>query len=325
MFEKMGEKKFRAEQMMKWLYRHRVRDFEFMTDISIPLRAKLARDYSIGRLEIADILESKDKTAKFLFKLEDDYNIESVRIPTEERETACISSQVGCLLGCRFCATASMGFKRNLSSNEIIGQFIGMEESLETSFSNVVFMGMGEPMLNLDEVIKAIEILIDDCAIGLGHRKIVVSTVGIPEKIETLRKTELKPRLAISLNAPNEKIRKSLMPKASAIASIDNILNSASEYSIHTARWFTIEYVLIKSVNDSIEQAMELSRLIKDRPCKVNLIRHNRIENCPFNAPSQETAIEFMSTLLSEGITATIRESRGEADSAACGQLATKV
>jgi len=321
-FAALGEKPFRAKQILKWIYRRRLRDFEPMTDMPLPLRAKLAETAKIGRLRIADRASSPDGATKLLFELHDGMKIEAVHIPTDDRETACLSTQVGCGLGCRFCATAKMGFIRNLTPGEIVGQFIGLEETLGVSLSNVVFMGMGEPLLNLQSVLSAINILTDDCAFGLGHRRIIVSTIGIPDKIEELLESGLKPKLAISLNAPDDELRAEIMPEASKIASISEILETASRFATETARWFTVEYVLLGGVNDTLDYADRLAELVLPLPCKVNLIRYNPIRGLQFKSPLEEAVTKFQAYLLSAGVTATLRQSRGQSISAACGQLA---
>ena len=321
-FAGMGERSFRAKQILKWIYRSGLRDFEPMTDLPIPLRIRLAEKTRIGRPEIIAAEKSSDGATKLVLELEDGLSVEAVHIPSGDRETACLSTQAGCALGCSFCATGSMGLQRNLTPAEIIGQFMVLEEKLEVELTNVVFMGMGEPLLNLDAVIDAIKILTDDCAFGMGHRRIIVSTVGIPDKIDLLLETGLKPKLAISLNAPNEELRRKLMPKATELANIDEILESASRYARDTARWFTAEYVLLKGINDSLLMADELAELLSPLPCKVNLIPYNPVEGARFSRPGEETITRFQGYLLAAGITATVRESAGNSVSAACGQLA---
>ncbi|MCK5832978.1 23S rRNA (adenine(2503)-C(2))-methyltransferase RlmN [bacterium] len=322
LFASLGEKPFRAKQLLKWIYRHRFRDFEPMTDMPIPLRARLAENFSIGRLKIAEKITSSDGATKLLFTLNDNTLIEAVHIPAEERNTACLSTQVGCKMTCRFCATGKLGFKRNLTSGEIVGQFLSLEEELGIKLSNVVLMGMGEPLQNLDEVIKALDIFSDDNAIALGHRRVTLSTVGIPDKIDELLQSGMKPKLAISLNAPDDKLRSHLMPKASKISPIRDILLAASQYANMTARWFTVEYVLLKDVNDSLSHADRLAELLFDLPCKINLIRYNEVPGLGFSTPTNTSVEKFLSYLCSAGLTATLRQSKGQKISAACGQLA---
>ncbi len=320
-FKSLGEKSFRAKQFLKWAYRFRLRDFEPMTDMPIPLRAKLAERAKIGRLKIAEAVKSDDGATKLALELEDGHVVEAVHIPAGNRDTACISSQVGCAYKCKFCATGEIGFIRNLNSGEIVGQLLALEEHLGVSMTNIVFMGMGEPLNNLEQVMRVLELLADDNAFGLGHRRVTISTVGIPKKIKELQKSGLKPKLAISLNAPNDDLRKVLMPRASKIATIVEILEAASRYAINTGRWFTVEYVLIRGVNDSISHADILAQIIHDMPCKVNLIAYNAYSGGQYLPPVPEAVTKFQGYLMSAGITATLRESKGESISAACGML----
>lgn len=323
-FSEIGEKPFRAKQLLKWIYRFRVRDFEDMTDMPIPLRTRLAESAKIGRSKVAEKIVSSDGVMKLLLELVDKNYIETVAIPTDDRITACLSTQVGCAFGCGFCATGKLGFIRNLTAGEIVGQFIALEEELKIEISNVVFMGMGEPLSNLESTLAVCDLLSDNCALALGNRRITISTIGIPEKIKELRNSGLKPKLAISLNAPDDKTRKLIMPKAAKIASIAQILEEASRYAIDTARWFTIEYVLISGVNDSLECADKLARLAIRYPCKVNLIGFNEIAGAYYKRPSEKDILKFQSYLLTAGVTATVRNSKGSSICASCGQLAGK-
>ncbi|HHS51039.1 MAG TPA: 23S rRNA (adenine(2503)-C(2))-methyltransferase RlmN [candidate division Zixibacteria bacterium] len=325
MFFGIGERPFRAKQILKWIYRHRFRDFEPMTDMPIPLRVRLAEDCSIGRLKVADKAASPDGATKLAFALDDGAIVEAVHIPAEGRHTACLSTQVGCALGCKFCATGAMGFVRNLTSREIVGQLLGVEEELGIELTNVVLMGMGEPLMNFEAVSWALDLFSDDNALALGHRRTTLSTVGIPAKIDELLESGLKPKLAISLNAPNDKLRAQIMPEAVKIASIAEILDSASRYATATARWFTVEYVLLGGVNDSITHADALAELLIERPCKVNLIKYNPVEGKEFHAPKDADVENFLGYLCSAGLTATLRQSKGAGISAACGQLASSI
>ncbi len=320
-FNAIGEKPYRAKQLLKWAYKSRLRDFEPMTDMPIPLRGKLAERAQLGRLKVVDVAKSRDGATKLALGLSDGNIIEAVHIPSAERDTACISSQVGCAFECKFCATGGAGFVRNLDSSEIIGQFIALEEYLGKSMTNVVFMGMGEPLQNLEQVCRVLELFADDNAFGLGHRRVTLSTVGIPKKIKELLKTGLKPKLAISLNAPDDELRRLLMPRAAQIANITEILEAASRYATQTGRWFTVEYVLMRGVNDTLSHADILAHSIHDLPCKVNLITYNSFQGSRYSAPSHDAVTKFQGYLLSAGITATLRESKGQSISAACGML----
>ncbi len=323
-FAEIGERPFRAKQILKWIYRFRLRDFEPMSDMPIPLRVKLAESCAIGRLRIAGKISSRDGATKLLFRLDDGASVEAVHIPAEDRHTACLSTQVGCALGCSFCATGTMGFIRNLTAAEIVGQFLGIEEALDVKLTNVVLMGMGEPLLNLGAVIPALDLFSDDNALALGHRRVTLSTVGIPAKIDELLDSGMKPKLAISLSAPDDALRARLMPSAAKIAPIGEILRAASRYANLTARWFTVEYVLLRGVNDSLAHADKLSALLLELPCKVNLIRYNEVAGLGFKAPEDDTVDRFIGYLCAAGLTATIRQSKGDNISAACGQLASK-
>ncbi|MGC9315876.1 MAG: 23S rRNA (adenine(2503)-C(2))-methyltransferase RlmN, partial [bacterium] len=297
-FKLIGEKPFRAKQFLKWAYQFRLRDFEPMTDMPIPLRAKLAERAKIGRLKITEAVKSDDGATKLALALEDGRMVEAVHIPAGNRDTACISSQVGCAYKCRFCATGEIGFIRNLNSGEIVGQLLALEEHLGVSMTNIVFMGMGEPLNNLEQVMRVLELFADDCAFGLGHRRVTISTVGIPKKIKELKKSGLKPKLAVSLNAPNDDLRKILMPRAAKIATIVEILEAASRYAIDTGRWFTVEYVLIRDVNDSISHADILAQIIHDMPCKVNLIPYNPYSGGKYMPPTPEAVTKFQGYLM---------------------------
>ncbi len=324
-FKSLGEKPYRAKQFLKWAYKARLHDFEPMTDMPIPLRAKLAERAKLGRLEVVECVTSDDGATKIALRLDDGNIVEAVHIPADGRNTACLSSQVGCAFGCKFCATGEMGLVRNLDSREIIGQIIAIEETLGVSMTNVVFMGMGEPLRNLEQIVRVLELFADDCAFGLGHRRVTVSTIGIPDRIEELLQTGLKPKLAISLNAPMDDLRKQIMPRAVKIANISEILKSASRYAIETGRWFTVEYVLLGGINDSITHADILAGLIHDLPCKVNLIAFNDYPGSEYSAPSEDAVTKFQGYLLSAGITATLRESKGQSICAACGMLRRKL
>lgn len=320
-FKSLGEKPYRAKQFLKWAYKSRLRDFEPMTDMPIPLRAKLSERAKLGRLALIDQATSEDGATKLALGLEDGNIVEAVHIPADGRETACLSCQMGCAYGCKFCATGEMGLVRNLEAREIIGQFLALEEMLDVSMTNVVFMGMGEPLRNLKQVTKVLELFADDCAFGLGHRRITISTIGIPKKIQELLETGLKPKLAISLNAPIDDLRKVIMPRAAREANISEILKAASKYAVKTGRWFTIEYVLLDGINDSIMHADVLAELIHDLPCKVNLIAYNSYRDSDYSAPPADKVTKFQGYLLAAGITATLRESKGQSISAACGML----
>ncbi len=325
-FELHGERAFRAKQICKWLYSRNITDFNSMTDLPTTFREFLRENALFSLPQVIAVVQDDDGTAKFLFELVDGKRVEAVFIPDDEREknTICVSSQVGCAMGCTICATGAMGFTRNLSSTEIIGQVVEVKRFLESSgrqLTNVVFMGMGEPLANLDSVCDAIRVLLSDYCFGLGHRKILISTVGLIEGIDALIATELKPKLAISLSAPTDELRAKIMPTAKKY-SIEELCKAAVRYAEHNRRWVTFEYVLIDGFNDDIECAKKLTELIKDLPVKVNLIPLNPIYNSTFVPAPNRIILRFQAFLLANAITATVRFSKGSSLQGACGQLA---
>ncbi len=327
-FESVGERRFRAKQVAKWIYDKEVFDFERMTDLPKPLRAFLAEHAKISLPEVVEVARADDGAAKFLFELDDGKKTEAVYIPdpSRDRHTVCLSCQVGCRWGCRFCATGRLGFMRNLSSTEIIGQLFHLRSYIRLGghkLSNVVFMGMGEPLDNTEAVLDAIKVILSDYGFGLGHRRVLVSTAGIPEGIRALMESGLKPKLAISLNAPNNELRSRIMPINERYP-IESWIGLVEEYANYCRRWVTFEYVLFDGVNDSLTHADELVRLIKDLPAKVNLIPYNEVEGAEFSPPDERKVLRFQSYLLSNGIVATIRKSKGGDVCGACGQLAGK-
>ncbi len=322
-FVGIGEKPYRGRQVMKWIYTHGESDFLKMTDLPVPLREKLSEIAKISVIKPVERYCSGDGSEKFVFELEDGERIESVYIPTEERKTVCVSTQVGCPIGCDFCATGLLGYRRNLTSAEIIDQHLqaGLLTGMHGAITNVVFMGMGEPLLNLDEVIPAIEILLSNFGFELSSRRITVSTCGIPEKIYNLADSGLRVKLAVSLNATTDAQREKIMP---SFATIDEIIKAAKYYAQKTRRWVTFEYVLIRGINDSLSDAKRLAGLIKDVPSKVNLIPYNKFSVSKYEPPDMKTILRFQAYMLENQITAIIRESRGQDIFAACGQLGSK-
>lgn len=321
-----GIESFRAKQIFVWLYRFGKTSFFDMTNLGKSLQAKLDEMFYIYRPAIAKISKSKDGTTKFLFELIDGNKIESVFIPEEKRNTICISSQVGCLVGCRFCNTGYNGFIRNLTTEEIITQFLAVKDHLnlwndaDEKLSNIVFMGMGEPLFNYKNVLSAINNIISDEQEGLSRRKITLSTSGISPILMKIVK-ELPCRLAISLHAPNDEIRNNIMP-INQKYNIASILEACREYTkYHPYLKITFEYLLLKGVNDSKECAIELAKLLKDLNAKVNLIQFNSWNGCDFKA--SENAKMFAEVLKNKGLEAPIRKRRGEDIMAACGQLSS--
>ena len=321
-----GLPKFRAEQIFIWLYRFGKTSFFEMTNIGKDLQNKLDQMFYIYRPQIAKISESKDGTIKFLLKMSDTNTIETVFIPEAKRNTICVSSQVGCSVGCKFCNTGYNGFLRNLSAEEIISQFLIVKDHLNLwnpeseRLSNIVFMGMGEPLFNHECVLKVIRNLISDEKEGLSRRKITLSTSGISPILEKIVEN-LPCRLAISLHAPNDTIRSQIMP-INNIYNIESIMKACQVYSkYHEYLKITFEYLLLKDVNDSKDCALELINLLKNINAKVNLLQFNSWDGCNFK-PSNR-AEEFSSILQKAGIEAPIRTRRGEDIMAACGQLSS--
>lgn len=317
---------FRANQIFLWLYRFGKTSFFDMTNLGKSLQSKLNEMFYIYRPKVAKISKSKDGTTKFLFELSDGNKIESVFIPEEKRNTICISSQVGCLVGCKFCNTGYNGFIRNLTTEEIITQFFAVKDQLnlwnniDDRLSNIVFMGMGEPLFNYENVLKAIENIISDESEGVSRRKITVSTSGITPVLKKIAK-ELPCRLAISLHAPNDEIRDKIMP-INKKYNISSILEACREYTkYHPYLKITFEYLLLRDINDSRECAMELVKLLNGINAKVNLIQFNSWKGCSFQ-PSEKVK-EFAQILKASGLEAPIRSRRGEDIMAACGQLSS--
>lgn len=321
--KQIGEKSFRTQQLWKWIYQKTVPSFQEMTDISKKLRTKLETTACIGSLKLISKKKStKTKTQKYLFQGEDGLFIESVYIQENGRHTICVSSQVGCKCGCFFCATAQMGFFRNLKTHEIVDQVLQITRVIKHKPTNIVLMGMGEPLLNFDNVIKALNILNSNDGLAIGHRKITISTVGIVPMIDRYTAEKHPYKLAISLNGTTDAQRCSLMPINQKYP-IKKLLRSAKEYTKKTKRRVTFEYVLIKDINDTPADAERLLKLLNNLPCKVNLIGYNQTESqyqC-----SDETTIQKFSEII-KPICAPItrRLSKGNDIEAACGQLAIK-
>lgn len=321
--EKIGEKKYRGRQLYKWIYAKKAASFAEMTDMPAPLRDKLAETAHIGCLDIADIDDhSQSGSAKYLFKLPDNFHIESVYIPDVSRKTLCISSQAGCALNCRFCATAKLGLQRHLSTGEIVDQVLTVMRIRREKISNIVFMGMGEPFANYDPVIKAATLLSDDNGMAIGARRIVISTAGIVDKILQYADEGHKYRLAISLNSPFQEQRAHLMP-ISRRWDVDSLLAAVKYYAKKSRKIPTFEYVLLDGVNDSKEHALALKKIVKSMPCKVNLIPYNPTGD-NFSRPSETQVNQFAQWLLPLNAGLSVRWSKGDDRNAACGQLAGK-
>lgn len=331
-FAEMGEKPFRADQVMKWMYHYCYDDFEQMTDINKGLRAKLQRVAEIRAPEVAQEQRSTDGTIKWAIKV-GDQQVETVYIPEGERATLCVSSQVGCALECKFCSTAQQGFNRNLRVSEIIGQvwraakIIGSLKSTGTRpITNVVMMGMGEPLLNLNNVVPAMDIMMDDFGFGLSKRRVTLSTSGVVPALDKLGDM-IDVALAISLHAPTDYIRDEIVP-INRKYNIETFLAAVRRYlakSNANGGRVTVEYVMLDHINDSTEQAHQLAECLKDTPCKINLIPWNPFPGAPYGRSSNSRVDRFSKVLMEYGFTTIVRKTRGDDIDAACGQLAGEV
>lgn len=330
MRDELGEPKFRAVQLWQWLWRKMARDFGGMSDISRAARARLAERARIHWPEVARMQASRDGTVKFLLRMEDGALVESVLIPSEARDgsrrwSQCLSSQVGCAMGCTFCATGTMGFSRNLSMGEILGQVLVARAHLGDTrpdwpvLRNLVFMGMGEPLLNWRAVRDALESLNDDRGLNFSPRRITVSTCGIRDGLRELGESGLA-YLAVSLHAPNQGLRERIMPRA-ARWPLDELLAALAAYPLKTRERITFEYLLLHGVNDGPEHAAELARVVSRVRGKLNLILFNPWEGSPWQAPTEERVLAFERCLWERNITAIVRKSKGQDIAAACGQL----
>ncbi|OON37572.1 bifunctional tRNA (adenosine(37)-C2)-methyltransferase TrmG/ribosomal RNA large subunit methyltransferase RlmN [Izhakiella australiensis] len=331
-FTALGEKPFRADQVMKWIYHYCCDDFDEMTDINKVLRGKLKDLAEIRAPEVAMEQRSSDGTIKWALQV-GDQQVETVYIPEDDRATLCVSSQVGCALECKFCSTAQQGFNRNLRVAEIIGQvwraakIIGAARITgQRPITNVVMMGMGEPLLNLTNVVPAMEIMLDDFGFGLSKRRVTLSTSGVVPALDKLGDM-IDVALAISLHAPNDLIRDEIVP-INKKYNIETFLSGVRRYlekSNANQGRVTVEYVMLDHVNDSTEQAHELAALLKDTPCKINLIPWNPFPGAPYGRSSNSRVDRFSKVLMEYGFTTIVRKTRGDDIDAACGQLAGEV
>lgn len=327
MLVSFGEKPYRGRQLFKWLYNTRQYEFDLMTDFSKKLREQLTEGYKFEGLHLAHEARSADETEKYVFRLEDGLLIESVLIPNDEKErsTVCISSQAGCAMDCRFCATGRDGFKRNLTVGEILGQLIYIRELYGTAaFSNIVFMGMGEPLKNYDNVVNAVRIITDSLGMGLGAKKITISTVGVIPHIIKLADSGLKTRLALSLSAATQEKRLKIMPIAKTYP-LDKLVEAVRYYTEKTKTRITFEYVLFEGFNDTKEDILALAELIKGIPCKINIFAYNPVDGLDFKRPGEEKVDWFARQLYPRAPAVTVRKSRGRDIEAACGQLAGRL
>lgn len=330
-----GEPRYRGEQLFHWIYGKGVSDFHRMSNLPKRMRRGLERQATVESIEIVDQQQASDQTVKALFELPSGRRAETVLIPDIDergkarRLTVCVSSQVGCAMGCEFCATGLMGFRENLTPGAIFDQVWHMEgvarERFGRSVSNVVFMGMGEPLLNYDAVLKSIAILTDEDSLNLSAQKITVSTVGLARRIKDLADDQLSANLAVSLHAPDNETRSSIMPVNEAEkTSLPALKEAIRYYSRKTGRPLTYEYCLFRGVNDSEDDARRLAEIARWAPSKVNLLMYNPVDGLNFKRTSEAQLDRFIQVLVQEGVTVTVRRSRGQDIDAACGQLANE-
>ncbi|MDO4693026.1 MAG: 23S rRNA (adenine(2503)-C(2))-methyltransferase RlmN [Eikenella sp.] len=329
-FAQMGEKPFRARQVMRWMHLGGAADFDDMTDLAKSLRAKLKARAEVGVPDLMAAQESKDGTRKWLLDVGTGNGVETVFIPEAERGTLCISSQVGCALECTFCSTGRQGFNRNLSAAEIIGQLwwankaLGVTPKNERVISNVVMMGMGEPLANYDNVVTALSIMLDDHGYGLSRRRVTVSTSGMVPQMDRL-KEDMPVALAVSLHASNDAVRNEIVPLNKKYP-LSELMAACRRYLAKAPRDFvTFEYVMLDGVNDRPEHARELLTLVRDVPCKFNLIPFNPFPHSGYQRSGNENIRIFRDILQQAGLVVTVRKTRGDDIDAACGQLAGQV
>lgn len=324
----LGEPNYRARQIVDWLYQKRVQSFDEMTDLPREFRSRLAQEFSFSKIDVVRVLGSRDTTRKFLFRLADGNLIESVLIPASpalygsrsDRRTICVSTQVGCAYGCKFCASGLDGFSRNLNANEIVDQIIAVERESGEKIDNIVFMGMGEPLANFDNLLRAIRIINAPWGLGIGARHITLSTSGLAPQIQKLADEPLQVRLAISLHGATDAVRNQIMP-INRRYNLDKLLAACDYYTKRKKQRLTFEYILIANVNDSPEQARKLAVIARRLGAKVNLIPYNTVEGLQWSRPSPEQQAQFLSILRAGDVSATLRREKGHDIDAACGQL----
>jgi 23S rRNA (adenine2503-C2)-methyltransferase len=324
--EGRGIKPYRADQILKWIYLRQADQFDVMTDIAKDIRVLLGDHFVIDRLQIENVAISADATRKYLFKLQDGKRIESVLIPERDHYTLCISSQAGCAQGCRFCLTGRGGLQRNLSKAEIVSQVRDVQHQLDDTLplSNLVFMGMGEPLANYKNLVAAIEVITDSrLGLGFAGRRVTVSTAGLASRLASLGR-DTKVNLAVSLNATDNRTRNRLMP-INRKYPIEKLLRACRHFPLTGGRRITFEYVVLKNINDSEKDAGRLAQLLRPIKSKINLIPFNPHEGCRYQRPDEDTLARFQKILIDNHYTVIIRRSKGQDISAACGQLAGKL
>jgi len=327
-FATIGQPKFRVKQVHEWLWQKHAHSFDDMTNLSKDLRNKLASEFTLPALQVETVQNSEDGTIKSRFKTSDNHLIEGVLIPTEARKTACVSSQIGCSLSCKFCATGYMERRRNLNYDEIYDQVVLINQQSEKAYqkklSNIVFMGMGEPLLNYKNVLKAIERITADDGLAMSPKRITVSTAGVAKQIKQLGDDKVKFKLALSLHAANDKKRNEIMP-INESNNINVLIEALNHFYKQTGNEITFEYILFQNFNDSQKDAEELIKIYRQVPADlVNIIEYNPIDAFKFHKPDEDAINAFMTVLEKNRVNARLRRSRGKDIDAACGQLANK-
>ena len=321
--KKSGQPPYRAQQLLEWIYTRRARSFEEMSNLPKNWRAWLEEHALVDPFRSYSVQESFDQTRKYLFELHDGRYIESVCIPMKEHFTLCISSQVGCALDCAFCLTGKHGFIRQLQAGEILGQILTVQQELaatESRISNIVFMGMGEPLLNYEETVKAIRVMLAEEGLNFSNRKVTLSTAGVVPGMQRLGQENFQINLAISLNAPNDEIRSKLMPINTRYP-LEQLLQACRDYPLPERRRITFEYILLGQINDALEHADQVAQMLRGIRCKINLIPFNATPETTFQASSEAKILAFQERLLQHDYSTFIRASKGADISAACGQL----
>jgi 23S rRNA (adenine2503-C2)-methyltransferase len=325
--EVLGEKSFRSKQVYEWLWKKNAASFEEMSNLSKDLRSKLEEHYFIDHIKLDDQQISSDKTIKCAFSVEENKVVEGVLIPTTSRTTACISSQVGCSLACTFCATGRLKLMRNLTAGEIVDQVVYLRDQAEnrynTPLTNIVYMGMGEPLLNYKNVLRSVEMITSEEGLGMSPKRITVSTAGIAKMIRKLGDDEVKFNLALSLHAANDKKRSHIM-EINDSNNLTELSDALRYFHQKTDSRVTFEYIIFKDFNDQIEDAQELAEFAKCVPCKINIIEYNPIDDSEFQQADRSKVDNFASYLESKNLVVNVRRSRGKDIDAACGQLANK-
>jgi len=323
--------RFRAKQILDWLYAKRASGIQSMSNLPHPFRQSLEENFTLNSLKVEKVQGAKDSTQKFLIQLQDHQFVETVLIPASvglygdhsDRHTLCVSSQVGCAYGCKFCASGLDGFRRNLTADEIVGQLLLVEKESGQKVNNMVFMGMGEPLANYQNVLRAIRILNAPWGLGLGARKITISTSGLAPQIQKLADEDLQIRLAISLHGARDEIRDQIMP-INRKYPLKELIAACEAYQDKKGRLITFEYILLDGINDNPKEAISLAKLTQRCHAKINLIPFNEVEGTGFKRPSQERCERFQKDLQLHGVTATLRTEKGHDIDAACGQLRLK-